>query len=228
MAPAGCSASAGKTTTDPAARSSHPSDAAPGAISAIDDPRAAISRRQVLRHVGYQLLVAAAIVVQVATSTHPWCFQSADSVVEGVVLCTVSPAATMGRVGALAIVTWWLVGVARYDWVTGRIPDVEILPVGWAAGVLLLSSGHGAAVITGLGWWLAYLIIATICGGLGGGDIKLAGVLGMLLPDAGSVLLVLGIASVLHLLLLGKLRTVSAPHSPAMVAATGLVVFAGM
>ena len=94
------------------------------------------------------------------------------------------------NLAAVAVVlTAWGVGVlAVIDFHTHRLPNILVLPL--AAGVVvtlfIAAAASGtwtnllAALVGGLGLGLVYFVLALIkAGGMGGGDIKLALVLGM-------------------------------------------------
>jgi len=119
-----------------------------------------------------------------------------------------------------------------------RLPDLIVLPSYPIAFVLLLVptvvTGEGGlllrAVLAGAGLFTAYLVLALVSpggGGLGFGDVKLAGVLGLLLgwvgwsPVVVSVLAAFLIGGLLALLLLLARRASRSSHiafGPSMVA----------
>ncbi|MDQ1538474.1 MAG: leader peptidase (prepilin peptidase) / N-methyltransferase [Actinomycetota bacterium] len=121
------------------------------------------------------------------------------------------------------------VALALIDLDVHRLPDLIVLPSYPIAIVLLLvptvvTGQWGAllrAVLGGLALWLAYLVLALVSpggGGLGFGDVKLAGVLGLFLGWVGwppvmlSVFAAFLIGGVLSLILLLARRASRSSH----------------
>jgi leader peptidase (prepilin peptidase)/N-methyltransferase len=94
-----------------------------------------------------------------------------------------------------SVVQLWLVAVAAIDLATRRIPNVLTLVAAIGAVALRLAFERGELVeiiVGGAVCFVVLLVIAILArGGLGMGDVKLAGVLGLLLGKdvAGALLL---------------------------------------
>ncbi|TFC56944.1 MULTISPECIES: A24 family peptidase [unclassified Cryobacterium] len=137
------------------------------------------------------------------------------------------------------------VALALIDLETHRLPDKIVLPayavgavlLGWAALVTgdlgrLLSAGIGLAAL-----WLLYFLMAVLYpGGMGFGDVKLAGVLGLFLGWLGWGQLVVGafsaflLGGIFALILLVSRRVSrkgSIPFGPWMLAGAWVGIFAG-
>ena len=99
--------------------------------------------------------------------------------------------ATVVRLGlnanafAWAVVQVVLVGVAAHDLVTRRIPNAVTVPGSAAALLLRLAFERSSLVevaVAGLAAFASFYLLALLArGGLGMGDVKLAGMLGFLL-----------------------------------------------
>ena len=102
----------------------------------------------------------------------------------------------LGAAGHLAVLPAYLylgalgVALAAIDADVHRLPDALVLPAYPVALVLLATASLGTgdwwalarAAMAGAGLWLLYLVLALVSpGGLGFGDVKLAGVLGLFL-----------------------------------------------
>nr|WP_111719640.1 A24 family peptidase [Homoserinimonas sp. OAct 916] len=150
----------------------------------------------------------------------------------------------------LAIVAFlWLAGVsvalALIDLDTKRLPNVIVLPSYLVGGALLAASsiliGNYSALITaGIGlvaMWVAYYLMAIAYpGGMGFGDVKLAGVLGLYLGWLGwgplavgafSAFLLGGFFSLALLLARRADRKSGIPFGPWMLAGAWLGIFFG-
>lgn len=122
--------------------------------------------------------------------------------------------------------------VAVVDLRTGRIPNALLVPAALAA--MLLAALHGAlvaALVAGAGalgvfWLLRRLSVRDGIAALGGGDVKLAGLVGLACgPSLPMALLVgtgVGAAAALALLATGRSRRSFFPYGPAL--AVGAVV----
>lgn len=123
----------------------------------------------------------------------------------------------------------WGITLCVIDLRQRRLPDVLTLPaipLVWAVALAI----QPTAVLGGLGWALLLLVIGIRLGGVGGGDIKLAASLGVVVVlGAGFGVLpwvmggAAGIAAVTMLLF----RRQSLPFGPAMLLATGLGILTG-
>ncbi|MER0070909.1 A24 family peptidase [Corynebacterium sp. KPL2850] len=116
----------------------------------------------------------------------------------------------------------WAAALCCWDIRERRLPDALTIPV----GVLSVTF----ATWGGLAWPLLYLLVALFGAGIGGGDIKLALPLGMLVgATAGplAVIIACGGAAVLTLIASGIARAKGGvPHGPSMVVSAGLVMAA--
>lgn len=105
-----------------------------------------------------------------------------------------------GGVGATwALAQVLLVFVACFDFVTHRIPNRATVPA--MAGVLVLRAAFAAgtlpeALIAGAAGFAAFFLLVIVTrGGFGMGDVKLAGLLGLLLGKALLPALLLGVVA---------------------------------
>ena len=125
----------------------------------------------------------------------------------------------MGIFGGI-IYGLWAAALSWWDIRERRLPDALTIP----AGVLSVTF----ATWGGLTWPLLYLLVALFGAGIGGGDIKLALPLGMLVgATAGplAAIIACGGAAVLTLIASGIARTKGGvPHGPSMLVAAGLVI----
>lgn len=114
----------------------------------------------------------------------------------------------------------WAAALSWWDIRERRLPDALTIP----AGVLSVTVVNWG----GLFWPVLYLLVALRGAGIGGGDIKLALPLGMLVgATAGplAVIIACGGAAVLTLIASGIAGAKDgAPHGPSMVVAAGLVM----
>ncbi|MGO3361182.1 MAG: prepilin peptidase [Corynebacterium sp.] len=128
-----------------------------------------------------------------------------------------------------AVVLVWALALAVWDFRHRRLPDILTLPavpVVWAAAIV---TGHGWAVLGGLGWFLVCVLPGLVSARMrvGGGDAKLALSLGAVALGTGGVaglLLAVGGASLVTLVIAGVTgRGGGVPHGPGMLLATGTV-----
>ena len=142
----------------------------------------------------------------------------------------------------LAVVS---VALAAIDLRTKRLPNALTLPSYPVFAALLLLpaaaqddwGGYGRALLGGLGLFLAYLLLAVLNpAGMGLGDVKLAGVLGMALAWFGWDVWLLGavlafvLASVVGVAMLATRRAErrsTIPFGPFMVAGAWIAILAG-
>lgn len=123
----------------------------------------------------------------------------------------------------------WGIALCVIDLRQRRLPDVLTLPaiaLVWAVAAVV----QPTAVLGGLGWALFLLLIGIRLGGVGGGDIKLAASLGVVVVLAagfGMLPWVIGGASGLAAVTMLLTRKRSLPFGPAMLLATGSGVLAG-
>ena len=117
----------------------------------------------------------------------------------------------------------WTVGLVVMDARERRLPDTLTLPVALTAVVACWFEPRGWV---GLVWAAAYLIAGR---GFGGGDVKLAVSLGVVLAIMGGVEAVLAgmlLASAFTAGFLLLRRAKTAPHGPSMLASAWIVGFA--
>lgn len=121
--------------------------------------------------------------------------------------------------GAVIVITVWAGALCVVDLRHRRLPDRLTLPAALGAG-LGAASLQPALLLGGLGWAGLYVLVGLREGGIGGGDIKLALSLGIVVAAAGGVSAwfgaVLG-ASLLTVLVGVVTRSPSLPHGPAMI-----------
>ncbi|APT92444.1 hypothetical protein CPHO_05600 [Corynebacterium phocae] len=113
----------------------------------------------------------------------------------------------------------WALALSYYDIRFRRLPDRLTLP----AAVISLAVFSP----TGLAWCGTYLVLAVLIGGIGGGDIKLALPLGMVVAHLGglwAVLVAMVAASLITVVLTAALKPRrGCPHGPSMLLAATLV-----
>jgi prepilin signal peptidase PulO-like enzyme (type II secretory pathway) len=123
----------------------------------------------------------------------------------GIVIAGVLVALTLVRFGAGGLGAAWslaqllLVFIAAFDVATRRIPDRVTLPAMGIVLVLRLAFATGTvpeALVAGAAGFAAFFLLAVLTrGGFGMGDVKLAGLLGLLLGKALLASLVLGVVA---------------------------------
>lgn len=150
-----------------------------------------------------------------------------------VIVCGLAAAAMGGRIGwhpALLFLVYLVpvcVALSVVDWRTRYLPKALVTPSYVVVGVLavlaaVLKSDYGALTLSVVGWLAAYcffLVLALLPGGMGYGDVRLAGVLGMALGWLGVAQLLLGLYTGFLLggvvgLLLSRMRVFHHRHSP--------------
>jgi leader peptidase (prepilin peptidase)/N-methyltransferase len=137
------------------------------------------------------------------------------------------------------------VALALIDLDTHKLPDAIVLPSYFVGGVLLAAGGilnadYESLIRSGVGLavlWAAYLAMAFLYpGGMGFGDVKLAGVLGMylgflgwgpLLVGAFAAFLLGGVFALGLILTRRASRKTGIPFGPWMLAGAWLGIFAG-
>lgn len=136
------------------------------------------------------------------------------------------PSVALG--GALGIILIWSAVLTAYDLRWRRLPDVLTLPAAGGAviGALLVDP---SILLTGMLWPVLYLVLGLSAGGVGGGDIKLALPLGIVVAASGewrAVLAAVIVASVVTILVSLVSRRDSFAHGPGMLLGScGAVVF---
>ncbi|GAA3715472.1 prepilin peptidase [Gordonia hankookensis] len=116
------------------------------------------------------------------------------------------------------LVLIWLVVVAVGDLRTGRIATVLVWP--GVAATVGMSIEHPGVLAAALATATPYLL-AALARACGGGDLKLAFVVGGMIGDVGTGLMVVVSAAVVTAMahLRGPARETGRPHGPALVTA---------
>lgn len=129
-----------------------------------------------------------------------------------------------------AVLSCWAVSLVLIDVTSHRLPDPLTLPAAASAVATSALLAPGVAV-AGLIWPALYLLVGLLVGGVGGGDIKLAVSLGIL------VAAVAGVPGVLVAMVLAGLTGVVAgavdkqpatAHGPPMILAAAVVLGVGV
>lgn len=119
----------------------------------------------------------------------------APLILTGVAVLAVGPSALLVGLLAVAVVTEELV---RTDLTASRLPNRLVLPcypaavAGIACHGILTGTSSGLALAAG-GAWFVFLLLLNLGGGMGMGDVKLAGVLGLCLGSVGLAQAVTGL-----------------------------------
>jgi leader peptidase (prepilin peptidase) / N-methyltransferase len=117
----------------------------------------------------------------------------ASALVAGGCIAAALAAVTISRLGMNANALAWsavqclLVGLAFFDLATRRIPNAVTVPAALAAivvRILFVRSALPEILIAGFASLLFFLVFALRTSGLGMGDVKLAGLLGLLLGES--------------------------------------------
>lgn len=130
--------------------------------------------------------------------------------------------------GAVAAV--WATELIRWDITSQRLPATLTLPAAATLASWALVNGMFPALGGALLWAGGYGCVGIVCGGIGGGDIKLGVSLGIgvwLVAGAWGVITAMILASVGTLTVMVILRVPRAPHGPAMVLAALAVGIVG-
>lgn len=124
---------------------------------------------------------------------------------------------------AAPMVVLWVGVLCWWDWQHQRLPNALTLIPG-AVALVGASIAEPQAVV-GLIWPASYLLLAIAQGGLGGGDIKLAVPLGIVVAWVGGMISVLiamlSAAAVTTVVSLARQRS-ELPHGPSMFVGAGL------
>jgi len=158
-----------------------------------------------------------------------------------------APLIVAGILELAAFLYFVAIGVALLliDLDTRKLPDVIVLP-SYIVGIVLLTAvsllrwDFGALIIAGIGLaalWVFYFALAVIRpGGMGFGDVKLSGVIGLylgwvgvgsLIVGAFSAFLLGGVFSIVLVISRGAGRKTAIPFGPWMIAGAGVGVFFG-
>ena len=78
----------------------------------------------------------------------------------------------------------WALALCWYDMKYQRLPDNLTMPV-LCCLIIIAARMNYVALFGGLVWFLLYFMIALLVGGIGGGDIKLAPSLGIIIGADG-------------------------------------------
>lgn len=124
------------------------------------------------------------------------------------------------------VVALWLLVLGEVDRATSRLPTAKLWPgiaaVG-ACGISDMLSGHPGVLAAALVSALPY-VVAGALGHSGGGDLKLAFVVGGLCADPSTALLVIGLAQAVALVGFTTDRRRRRPHGPALCGVTAVLV----
>lgn len=122
------------------------------------------------------------------------------------------------------LITWALI-LTISDFRTRTLPNVLTLPALLVAAGWAIASTNWWAVVGGLCWFLLYVAVGHLSAGIGGGDIKLAPTLGLLIGTNGlvPVLIAIGLAQIFSIATGLFLKQKRIPHGPSMLLATALV-----
>lgn len=131
--------------------------------------------------------------------------------------------------GGVLVIAVWSGLLVHIDLKHLRLPDALTLPAaaGAIAGALLVDPG---LLVTGLLWPALYLVVGVLLGGVGGGDIKLAVSLGIVVAAAAGVTGVLGAVGIAALITVFSAvvhSKSSGAHGPAMLGAAAVTIVAG-
>ncbi|MDO4631616.1 MAG: prepilin peptidase [Corynebacterium sp.] len=128
-------------------------------------------------------------------------------------------------IGALAIGAFWAIALCWWDIKYRRLPDNLTMPA-LCCVIMLAGRFHLSALLGGVVWFLLYLLIAHVVGGIGGGDIKLAPTLGIVIGAAGvwPVFAAILLAQMLSIMGAVILRQKKIPHGPAMILSTVVIL----
>lgn len=132
-------------------------------------------------------------------------------------------------VGVGAVVLSWAGVLTVADLRCRRLPDWLTLPaiaVTWLLAVWQMPM----ALLGGIAWSLLYLFLALWRGGIGGGDVKLAASLGVLVVwvgGAAALLLAMVAAALISLVAALATRSAAVAHGPAMLLAGAIGGAAG-
>ncbi|HNP58887.1 MAG TPA: prepilin peptidase [Gordonia sp. (in: high G+C Gram-positive bacteria)] len=125
-----------------------------------------------------------------------------------------------------AIVAVWLVALGEVDRATSRLPTAQLLPGIAAVGICGVGeslAGHSGVLVAALVAALPY-VVAGLLGHSGGGDLKLAFVVGGLSADPATALLVVGLAQLVALVGFVTERRRLRPHGPALSSVAAILV----
>ncbi|MGV8886078.1 MAG: prepilin peptidase [Microbacteriaceae bacterium] len=158
-----------------------------------------------------------------------------------------TPLIVAGILELAAFLYFAAIGIALLliDLDTRKLPDVIVLP-SYIVGIVLLGAvsllrwDFGPLLVAGIGLvalWVFYFTLAVIKpGGMGFGDVKLSGVIGLylgwvgvgsLIVGAFSAFLLGGVFSIVLVLARGAGRRTAIPFGPWMIAGAGVGVFFG-
>ena len=119
----------------------------------------------------------------------------------------------------------WAAVLSYSDIRVKKLPNSLTLPVLIVVALIAVVQQDWLAVLGGSSWFLLYLAVAAFSSGIGGGDIKLAPTLGLLIGSGGLIPVLGAIAgaqifSIATSLIMRENRH---PHGPAMLVATAIV-----
>ena len=119
---------------------------------------------------------------------------------------------------AIVIGAAWALALCWYDMKYQRLPDNLTMPV-LCCLIIIAARMNYVALFGGLVWFLLYFMIALLVGGIGGGDIKLAPSLGIIMGADGiwPVFTAIFLAQMLTLVGAMVFKRTKIPHGPAMI-----------
>ena len=112
----------------------------------------------------------------------------------------------------------WALALCWYDMKYQRLPDNLTMPV-LCCLIIIAARMNYVALFGGLVWFFLYFMIALLVGGIGGGDIKLAPSLGIIIGADGiwPVFTAIFLAQMLTLVGAMVFKRTKIPHGPAMI-----------
>ncbi|WP_161927151.1 prepilin peptidase [Gordonia crocea] len=122
------------------------------------------------------------------------------------------------------VVALWLLALGEGDRRTGRLPTAVLWP--GIAGGAAVGGTHPVVLVSGLVAVLPYAI-AHLMGQVGGGDVKLAFVIGALAADPVLAAVAVVLVQVVALVGFAGSRRRRQPHGPAMCAVGAVCAVAG-
>jgi leader peptidase (prepilin peptidase) / N-methyltransferase len=134
---------------------------------------------------------------------HPWWTGPATASLAAIAAWSIGGLGGWSALPAYLLFAWLTVGLVWIDLDVHRLPVGLVVPAGGATLILLavasLATGDGRwwhAIAGAAAFWLVYLVLFLLPGGgIGGGDVRLAPVIGALLGWLGAAQVVIGMAA---------------------------------